>query len=94
MADINIIQPHNLAPAEARVAAEKVAEKMAKEFDLACQWHGDTLKFERSGVAGSLTLAASQAHMNIKLGFLMGAFASAIEGKVAEKMRTVFAAPA
>jgi hypothetical protein len=30
--------------------------------------------------------------MNIKLGFLMGAFKSAIEGKVTEKMRSVFAA--
>ena len=41
---------------------------------------------------GTLTLAESQAHMNIKLGFLMGAFKGAIESKVAEKMRSVFAA--
>ena len=92
MSDINIIQAHSLAPEAARAAAEKVAERIAREFDLACTWHGDTLRFGRSGVEGTLTLAESQAHMNIKLGFLMGAFKDAIESKVAEKMRSVFAA--
>lgn len=92
MADINITQAHSLAPEAARAAAEKVAERIAKEFDLACTWHGDTLRFGRSGVEGTLTLAGDKAHMNIKLGFLMGAFRSAIESKVAEKMRSVFVA--
>ncbi|XLZ72851.1 polyhydroxyalkanoic acid system family protein [Massilia sp. SR12] len=92
MSDINITQAHNLDPAQARAAAEQVAQRIAKEFDLACHWQGDTLKFGRSGVEGTLTLADSAAHMNIKLGFLMGAFKSAIEGKVTEKMRAVFAA--
>ena len=61
MAEINITQAHNLEPAQARAAAEQVAQRIAKEFDLACQWHGDTLKFGRSGVEGTLTLADSAA---------------------------------
>jgi len=92
MSDINITQPHSLEPEAARAAAEQVAQRIAKEFDLACTWQGDTLRFGRSGVEGTLTLAGNKAHMNIKLGFLMGAFKSAIEAKVAEKMRSVFAA--
>jgi putative polyhydroxyalkanoate system protein len=92
MSDINITQPHSLEPAAARAAAESIAEKIARELDLACTWHGDTLRFGRSGVEGTLTLADSHAHMNIKLGFLMGAFKHAIESKVSEKMRSVFAA--
>jgi putative polyhydroxyalkanoate system protein len=91
MSDINITQPHSLAPEAARAAAEKVADRIAREFGLACNWHGDTLRFGRSGVEGTLTLAENKAHMNIKLGFLMGAFKNAIESKVSEKMRTVFA---
>lgn len=90
MADISIVHEHALGPAEARAAAEKVARKMAAEYGLACRWDGDVLLFERSGVTGSLTLEAQRAAMRIQLGFLMGAFASAIEARVADSMRKVF----
>lgn len=94
MADIDIVQAHSLEPAAARAAAEQVAGKIAQEFGLACNWQGDVLRFERSGVEGALTLAPQQARLQIKLGFLFGAFAPAIEGKVTEKMRKVFAGQA
>jgi hypothetical protein len=41
-----------------------------------------------------LTLEDQRAAMRIRLGFFMGAFAPAIEAKVAEKMRKTFAAAA
>lgn len=90
MADISIVQEHHLPPAKAREAAQRVADRLAKEFDLECAWEGDVLRFERSGVQGSLTLAREQAEMCIKLGFLMSAFASTIEAKVADNMKQVF----
>jgi putative polyhydroxyalkanoate system protein len=92
MADINIVQDHHLTPKKARDAAQKVADKLAQEYDLACAWDGDVLRFERSGVSGSLTLLKHQAQMQIKLGFLFSAFSSTIESKVAENMKKVFAA--
>ncbi len=88
---INITQPHNLAPDVARAAAQQVADKLARELGLSCRWQGDVLRFEKSGVEGTLTLLENQAQMRIKLGFLYGAFAPAIRSKVAEKMRKVFA---
>jgi len=88
---INITQPHNLGPEAARAAAQQVADKLSRELDLSCQWQGDVLRFTRSGVDGTLTLLENQAQMQIKLGFLYGAFAPAIQSKVAEKMRKVFA---
>ena len=90
MADINIVQDHHLTHKKAHEAAQKVADKLAEEFDLNCEWEGDVLRFERSGVSGTLTLHKHQAQMQIKLGFLYSAFASAIEGKVAENMKKVF----
>ncbi|CDG84963.1 polyhydroxyalkanoic acid system family protein [Janthinobacterium agaricidamnosum] len=90
MADINIVQEHNLTPTKAREAAQKVADKLAEEYELACQWQGDVLHFERSGVEGSLTLAKTQAQMQLKLGFLFSAFSSRIESKIAENMKKVF----
>lgn len=94
MADINIVQQHKLTAEKAREAAQQVADKLAQEYDLACAWDGDVLRFERSGVDGSLTLEKEQAQLQIKLGFMLSAFASTIEGKIAEKMRKVFTEPA
>ena len=90
MADINIVQQHKLTAVKAREAAQQVADKLAQEYDLACAWDGDVLRFERSGVDGTLTLEKEQAQLQIKLGFMLSAFASTIEGKIAEKMRKVF----
>lgn len=90
MAEISIVQEHHLTPNKAREAAQRVADKIASEYSLACEWQGDVLRFERSGVQGSLTLEQQQVEMTIKLGFLMSAFAPSIEAKVAESMRKVF----
>lgn len=92
MADISIVQEHKLTPKKAHEAAQKVADKLAEEYDLACAWDGSVLSFARSGVSGTLTLAPKLATMEIKLGFLMSAFASTIEAKVTENMKKVFGA--
>lgn len=90
MSEISIVQEHNLSPQQAREAAQQVAQRIAAEYGLACQWDGDVLRFERSGVEGALSLEGQRAAMRIRLGFFMGAFAPAIEAKVADKMRRVF----
>jgi putative polyhydroxyalkanoate system protein len=91
MADIQIVQEHNLSPERARAAAQQVADKVAAEFGMEWRWEGDVLRFERSGVEGALTLGGQRAALQIRLGLLMSAFRPAIEAKVADKMRRVFA---
>lgn len=91
MAELKIVQEHSLSPAAARTAADQVAQRLAAEFGLACKWDGDVLRFERSGVDGDLRLEGQSASLRIRLGMLMSAFAPAIEAKVSEKMRKVFA---
>ncbi|MHA4869962.1 polyhydroxyalkanoic acid system family protein [Duganella sp. PWIR1] len=90
MADINIVQAHSLAPEQARAAAQQVADKLAEQFELACRWDGDVLRFERSGVNGALTLLPNQAQLKIALGFPISMMAAMVEAKVSEKMRKVF----
>lgn len=92
MAEIRIVQDHELSPAAARTAAEQVAQRLAAEFGLECKWDGDVLRFARSGVDGDLSLREQSAALRIRLGMFMSAFAPAIEAKVAEKMRKVFVA--
>lgn len=91
MSEISIVQEHNLSAEQAREAAQQVAQRIAAEYGLACKWDGDVLRFERSGVEGALSLEGQRAALRIRLGFFMAAFASAIEAKVADKMRKVFA---
>lgn len=90
MSEISIVQEHSLSPEQARAAAQQVAQRMSAEYGLESKWEGDVLRFERSGVEGALTLDSGRAAMKIRLGFFMGAFAPAIEARVAEKMRKVF----
>ncbi len=90
MADISIVQQHTLSHKKAKQAAQKVADKIAQEYELECRWDGDVLYFERSGVKGSLAVEKKQALMTIELGFLFSAFSGRIESKVAEHMEKVF----
>jgi len=94
MADICITQQHTLAHHDAKAAAQRVADQLAQEYDMTSEWDGDVLLFNRAGVTGSLRLAEKEAQVEISLGFLFKAFATAIEEKVAAKMRKVFATPA
>ena len=91
MADITIHQHHHLNAARARTAAEKVADEMATEFDMAIDWQGDVLHFKRSGVSGTLTLLDRAAQLDITLGFMLKAFAPKIEEQVGRNMAKVFA---
>lgn len=91
MTDISIVQAHSLSREQARAAAQRVADKMARDYSLACAWNGDVLKFERVGVQGTLTLQGQRAEMVISLGFPMSMMSAAIESKVADNMRKVFA---
>lgn len=92
MADIHIVQEHNLSPELARAAAQQVADKVAEQFGMACRWDGDVLRFEGNGVEGGLTLSEQNAALRIRLGMLMSAFGPMIEAKVSDKMRRVFTA--
>lgn len=90
MSDISIKQEHQLPLQQAKDAAQKVADKMATEFDMTTQWDGDVLSFQRSGVAGTLALSEKEAQIDITLDFLFKAFASTLEEKVARNMKKFF----
>ncbi|WP_136418472.1 polyhydroxyalkanoic acid system family protein [Herbaspirillum sp. ST 5-3] len=94
MADINITHTHKLPHKKAKAAAQKVAEQLAEEYDMASEWEGDVLIFRRTGISGSLTISSQEATIEIQLGFLLKAFAPAIEEKVSAKMKKVFSGKA
>jgi putative polyhydroxyalkanoate system protein len=92
MADISIVQAHNMQPEQARAAAQEVADKVAADFGMECRWDGPVLRFERSGVDGTLVVNDRDARLDITLGLMMKAFAPMVQEKLARKMQKVFGA--
>ena len=92
MADIEITQPHSMTADAARVAAQQVADKMAADFGMECKWDGQVLRFERTGVDGTLVVGERDARLEIRLGLMMKAFAPMVQEKLARKMQKVFGA--
>jgi putative polyhydroxyalkanoate system protein len=82
MATIAMSKKHDLTHAKAKEAAQKIADDLAKRFDLACAWHGDNIEFERSGVSGRLHVGKSEVRLDCQLGFLLSMLKPTIEDTV------------
>ena len=95
MADIKIRREHSLGLPKARKVAWQWAEEVEKKFDMECTVlegeYSDTVQFKRSGVSGTLVVAADHFDLNAKLGFLLGAFAKTIEGEIEKNLDTLLA---
>jgi putative polyhydroxyalkanoate system protein len=93
MATITITKRHHLPHAKAKAAAQKVADDLAKRFDLRCAWRGDYVDFERAGVTGTLHVAKDEVRLDAKLGLLLSMLKPTIEDFVHRDFDKYFAAP-
>src|SRR5207244_1603593 len=91
MSDIKLRRTHSMPHGQARAAAEKMAKRLQKEFDLDYEWDGDVLVFERSGVNGEMTVGARYVEMEVKLGFLLKMMKPTIEKHINENLDQIFA---
>jgi putative polyhydroxyalkanoate system protein len=93
MPDIRIHRSHKLGLAKARKVAWAWAEEVERRFDMACTVvegdFSDTVEFTRSGVNGTLVVAADHFDLDAKLGFLLGAFAKTIEAEIEKNLDTL-----
>jgi putative polyhydroxyalkanoate system protein len=76
MSDIKMIKYHALPLAKAKQLVQKAADDLGEEYDLESEWHGDTLRFHRSGVEGQMKVTTSEIHLDVTLGFLLRPFKS------------------
>jgi len=91
MADISIKRSHALGLKGAHAAADKMAEKLGKQFNLSGDWNGNTLHFDRPGVNGTLKISDSDMVLEVTLGFLLKAMKGPIERAVNEQLDKVLA---
>jgi putative polyhydroxyalkanoate system protein len=90
MPELKVERTHSLGLATARDIAERWREQAEAEWgmDCACE-RGDTedvMRMARSGVSGSLTVSATRFDLQLKLGFLLGAYADKIEQKIRQNL--------
>lgn len=82
MATIDIRRSHEMSLKVAKAAVERVVKGIAKEHSITHEWSGNQVNFDRSGVKGHIAVAKNEVHVRVELGFLMGAFKSAIEREI------------
>ncbi len=86
MPELKIEREHALGLDGARLVAERWREQAEQDWGMTCASEPgeatDRMRFERSGVSGELTVTASRFDLQIKLGFLLGAYSGKIEEKI------------
>jgi putative polyhydroxyalkanoate system protein len=90
MPTIDIDHPHSKTTAAAKKAVNRVAEHIAKRFDVTWGWDGNVCHFERPGVRGRITLTPKRVHVHAELGFMLIAIRGAIEREVRRYLEEAF----
>jgi putative polyhydroxyalkanoate system protein len=91
MSTIELKRDHALGIRRAKAAAQKVADEMERDFGMSCEWHGNVLKFSRSGVHGELTVGKNHVELHARLGLLLAAFRTRIEARIHQNFDDYFA---
>ena len=86
MPELNIERAHTLGLSGARTMAERWREQAEQEWGMACESEPgefeDRMRFARSGVSGELVVSDTRFDLQLKLGFLLGAYSGKIEEKI------------
>jgi putative polyhydroxyalkanoate system protein len=86
MPELNIERSHTLGLAGARAVAERWREQAEQEWGMTCEFEPgvseDCMRFARSGVSGKLVVNDTRFDLQLKLGFLLGAYSGKIEEKI------------
>ena len=82
MSEIRVCRAHGVTLKRARKGAEHIAEELGEEFGLDHEWDGNTLRFQRMGVAGYIEVGKKEVEIYVKLGFLLIALRPRIEHEI------------
>jgi putative polyhydroxyalkanoate system protein len=94
VADIKMIKYHELPIAKAKEVVKQAADDLGAEYDLQSEWHGNTLRFQRSGVNGEMRVSASEIDLEVTLGFLLKPFKAKFVQAIEHNFERLLAKPA
>lgn len=90
MPTITIRRPHAQSIPDARLVVDKVALKMREKFGTESRWDGDTLAFSRSGIKGTIAVAADAIVVHAELGMMLSPMKGMIEQEIGRKLDEYF----
>jgi putative polyhydroxyalkanoate system protein len=97
MPELRIDRTHRLGLDAARIVAQRWTQEAESEWGMSCRAEPgesqDRVYFERSGVSGCLTVSASRFDLQLKLGFLLGAYSRQIEQKIRANLDELLGPP-
>ncbi|RJG13118.1 polyhydroxyalkanoic acid system protein [Pseudomonas cavernicola] len=82
MARFTVERSHSLGREAARAKAEKLAARLASEYDVRYQWAGDALEFKRSGAEGRIVVGDDRVRVELSLGLLLSAMSGTIKREI------------
>ncbi len=86
MPSIEIRRPHQMSITEAHAVVEQVAARMNEKFGMQGQWEGDTLKFSRQGVNGTIAVGSDAVLVSAQLGLMLTPLKGMIEQEIRRKL--------
>jgi putative polyhydroxyalkanoate system protein len=92
VADIEIRRVHGMGLAAARAAADRMADRLGRKFGLKGDWEGNQLRFQGTGVTGTLNVDAKDVSLSVALGFLLKAMKGSIEQAINHELDAMLAA--
>jgi putative polyhydroxyalkanoate system protein len=91
MSDINLIRSHSLSIPKAKALVQRAADGLGSEYELESEWHGNTLRFRRSGVDGQMLVTDSKIELNVTLGLLMKPFKGQFVHQIGQELDKLLA---
>jgi putative polyhydroxyalkanoate system protein len=82
MPKIQIERDHSIGVSKAKAAVDEVAKAIREKFQVQTNWEKDTLKFNRTGVSGSIIVSKEKVEVDAELGFMLGFLKGRIEQEI------------
>ena len=82
MPSIDITRHHSRPLAEAKKKVERVAEHIAKKFEVVSEWQGNTLHFSHGSVEGQIAVTTKLVRVVADLKFPLSMFKGTVETEI------------
>lgn len=96
MATIHMVREHALGLAGAREAAHGWAQQVEDKLGMTCTrevgQEGESIRFTRTGVTGTLRVTPERFELDAQLGLLLGGFKARIETEITHYLDQLLAA--
>jgi len=90
MPDISLVRPFSLPIAVAKARVQKTADELAQEYHLKSEWHGNTLRFHRTGLHGEMHVNESEIRLQVDLSFVLMPLKNKLVSRIEDKFERLF----